>query len=74
MKLPFGKYKNELISDIVNDDPNYILWLLTLENISVKLRTELEQYKDECRYATMDECPICGIGNYTCSCMYDIGN
>jgi hypothetical protein len=28
-KIPFGKYKEELVFDVIKDDPDYIQWLST---------------------------------------------
>lgn len=47
-KMPFGKYKGKKIIDIVNDDPQYIVWVIintSNEKLNTALRT-IQPIKD----------------------------
>ncbi|MBD3797893.1 MAG: 3'-5' exonuclease [Campylobacterales bacterium] len=43
-KLSFGKYSGRYIEDIVQKDPHYLRWMLSLENLDADLRYTIEYY------------------------------
>ena len=43
-KLSFGKYSGRYIEDIVQNDPQYLQWILSLENLDADLRYTIEYY------------------------------
>jgi len=45
-KFPFGKYKERYIEEIVMQDRNYCVWLLSLEDLDEDLHYSLEYYLD----------------------------
>ena len=43
--FPFGKYKNMLVSDVYETDPNYLKWLLdNCEHMTDGLRKAIEYH------------------------------
>lgn len=56
MKMPFGKYKDQDLSNLPNE---YVAWLLTCDSIKGKLREDLKsmvwfKIKDECLQKWVD--------------------
>jgi DNA polymerase-3 subunit epsilon/exodeoxyribonuclease X len=43
-KFPFGKYVGYYIEEIVQSQPNYVAWMLSLEDLDEDLRYSLEYY------------------------------
>lgn len=43
-KLSFGKYSGRFVEEIVQEDPNYLQWMLSLENLDSDLRYTIEYY------------------------------
>ena len=39
--MPFGKYKGQLVGDIIRDDPNYLLWCI--DNLSFEIDEECQE-------------------------------
>ena len=44
-RMPFGKYKGELIGTVIEDDPKYIRW--ALDNTDFDLTKEAKEYLEE---------------------------
>ncbi len=41
--MPFGKYKGDTLSQIADDDPDYLQWLLdNADNLSSSIREKIE--------------------------------
>lgn len=43
-KFSFGKYNGRYIEEIVQNDPQYLQWMLSLENLDTDLRYSIEYY------------------------------
>lgn len=43
-KFSFGKYSGRYIEEIVQNDPQYLHWMLSLENLDADLRYTIEYY------------------------------
>ncbi|MDH4945279.1 exonuclease domain-containing protein [Sulfurimonas sp. C5] len=43
-KFSFGKYNGKYIEEIVHSDPQYLHWMLSLENLDADLRYSIEYY------------------------------
>ncbi len=43
-KFSFGKYVGRYIEEIVQNDRNYVMWMLTLENLDDDLKYSIEYY------------------------------
>jgi len=45
--IPFGKYKDMKISEIIKTDMNYINWLLSLKDLNYVLRFNIKKYLEK---------------------------
>ena len=45
MKMPFGKYKEKEIKEIIDEDISYFIWLSKLDNLKDPLKTEIARLK-----------------------------
>jgi len=45
MKMPFGKYKEKEIKEIIDEDISYFIWLSKLDNLKDPLKTEIVRLK-----------------------------
>ena len=43
--MPFGKYKEKEIKEIIDEDISYFIWLSKLDNLKDPLKTEIVRLK-----------------------------
>lgn len=47
VKMPFGKYKDKTLGDILADDPGYLDWLRDCEIRSTSLRAAIDEMNEK---------------------------